>query len=193
MCWSGAPETAHSLSLPSRSPRPRTHPHNYRDVPLADLFSYALSVPQQQTGPALEKTQRCWLHSGSSLSQLERGSCPCYRSVSVRSDAACLCNVLIPPDLAAPQSQLPAPKNRPWFCGLLLLGSRTPVYEEKARAGLRDGLHQTHRQVVPARLHSLPAGATGRAAASLWLFPFQPCKSVVCAHRQALAQLSFCC
>lgn len=92
----------------------------------------------------------------------------------------CLCKVLIPEDLAATQSLHPYPTNRPWFCGLLLLGSKTPVYKEKARAGLRGGLHQTHRQVVLAHLHDVPADAMGRAAASLWLFPFQPLQECLC-------------
>lgn len=180
MCWSQAPGTAHSLSLPSRTPQPRTHPHNYRDVPLADLFSYTLSALQQQPGPALEMTQHCQLCSGSSPSQLEWGSCLCYRNIPMRSNAACLRKVLIPEDLATTQSLHPDPTNRPRFCGLLLLGSKTPVYKEKARAGLRGGLHQTHRQVVLAHLHDMPAGAMGRAAASLWLFPFQPLQECLC-------------
>lgn len=51
----------------------------------------------------------------------------------------------------------------------------------------------TRGRVVPTRLHNVPAGTTGRAAVSLRPFPFQPCKSVACAHHEALARLSFCC
>lgn len=174
MCCPGEPGTQSRAVLPSRSLRPRTMQF-LQDVPLADCFPAPLRTPDR-TRPGNEPV-------------LEWYSCPSCHNAPVRGDAAHLCSVLIPPDLAASQPQLPTPTNRPWCCAWMLWDSASPVYEEKARARLGDVQHQAQGQVVPTCLQ----GAAGRTAANLGLFLFQPCRSSVCAHCQALAQLSFCC
>lgn len=60
---------------------------------------------------------------------------------------------------------------RPWFSGLLLLGSRTPAEEEKARAGLGDGLQQGHRQGAPT------GWPHGRSCCKALLIPSSLCTS----------------
>lgn len=168
-CAGPEPETARSLCLCSRSPRPSTHPHGCRDV------SLVTPAPQQQAGPALGMPRHCRLCHGSSPWQLEQSSCPNHHNVP-----ACLCNVLISPDLAVSQSCLPTPTNRPWFCGLLFLGSKPPVYELKNKGRTKRWSAPEAQAGCSRTPRDLPAGTMGSAAVSLWPFPFSPCKCCSC-------------